>query len=292
MQLTNTKLKVAIQKSGRLTEDTVDFLRSAGLEFDSYGKKQLFSICRNFPLELLFVRDDDIIDYVNSGSIDLGIVGQNMLYEKPSGVKKLLNLRYSFCKLVIGIPRDSSINTLQDLEGKKIATSYPYSTKQYFRKQGISVDIIKINGSLEITPTLGIADAIVDLMSSGSTMKMNDLQLLEVIFESEAVFIANKDMMADEKQKKIIDSLLMRFKSVLSAKNNKYVMMNAPETSLPRLKKLAPGLQSPTIAPLAQAGWVSVQAVINEEIFWDTVERLKKIGATGIIVLPIEKMIS
>lgn len=288
-KLNNNNLKLAIQKEGRLTEETLEFLRSSGLEFESY-KQRLFSLCRNFPLEILYVRDDDIPDYVESGTVDIGVVGQNILNEKRPRVKKLLNLRYGFCSLVVAVPKESRINSLRDLKGKTIATSYPESTKKFFRENNISTEIVKISGSVEIAPALGVAQAIVDLTSSGSTMALNDLRLLTKIYDSEAILVANGNSI-NNGRKALVEKLLMRFKGVLSAKNYKYVMMNAPETILPNLKKIVPGLKSPTISPLANPGWISIQTVIKEEVFWETVEKLKAAGAQGIIVLPIEKII-
>lgn len=288
-KLNNNNLKLAIQKEGRLTEETLEFLRSSGLEFESY-KQKLFSLCRNFPLEILYVRDDDIPDYVEKGIVDLGILGQNILNEKRPRVKKLLNLRYGFCSLVIAVPKESNIKSLKDLNGKTIATSYPESTKKFFRENNISTEIVKISGSVEIAPALGVAQAVVDLTSSGSTMALNDLRLLTKIYDSEAILVANGNSITNGRRV-LVEKLLMRFKGVLSAKNYKYVMMNAPETILPNLKKIVPGLKSPTISPLASPGWISIQTVIKEEVFWETVEKLKAAGAQGIIVLPIEKII-
>jgi ATP phosphoribosyltransferase len=289
--MNNKSLKLAIQKSGRLTDDTLDFLRKAGLEFESYTQK-LFSTCRNFPLEIVYVRDDDIPDYVASGSVDIGVLGQNLLYEeRPANVRKLLNLRYGFCALTLAVPKESEVQTLSDLSGMTIATTYPNSTRDFFKKNGISIETIKINGSVEIAPTLGVAQAVADLTSTGSTLTLNDLRPLMKIYDSEAVLIVNGKSASSENKKVLLDKLMTRFNGVLSAKNYKYVMMNAPEEILPKLKKITPGLKSPTISPLAKEGWISVQTVIKEDTFWETIEKLKSDGASGIIVLPIEKMI-
>ena len=288
--MANNKLKLAIQKNGRLTEETVGFLRSSGLEFESY-QQRLFSTCRNFPLEIVYVRDDDIPDYVESGAVDLGVVGQNLINETRPNVKKLLNLRYGFCSLSLAIPKESTIKSVKDLDNKTIATSYPSSTEYFFKKRNIKVNIIKIKGSVEITPILGIASAIVDLISTGSTLTLNDLRIIEKLYDSEAVLLANPLSLKNEKKTKEIDKLLIRFKGVLSAKNYKYVMMNAPEKILPRIKKAIPGLKSPTISPLANPGWISIQSVIKEDVFWQTIEKLKKLGASDILVLPVEKLI-
>lgn len=286
----NTKnLKLAIQKEGRLTEETLEFLRKSGLEFESV-KPRLFSLCRNFPLETLYVRDDDIPDYVSSGIVDLGIVGQNVLYEERPKVRKLLNLRYGFCSLIVAVPKESNITKIEDLKDKTIATTYPESTKNFFKKNNISARIIKISGAVEIAPALGVAKAIVDLTSTGSTLALNDLRILSKIYDSEAVLIANEQSLINDKSA-LVSKLLTRFKGVLSAKNYKYVMMNAPQNLLPKVIKIVPGLKSPTVSPLAKTGWISIQSVVKEEVFWETIEKLKSIGAQGIIVLPIEKII-
>ncbi len=292
MQNMNKKnLKLAIQKSGRLTDDTLNLLRSAGLEFESY-KSKLFSSCRNFPLEIVYLRDDDIPDYVASGSVDIGIVGQNLIYEeRPANVQKLLNLPFGFCTLTLAVPKESTVQTLADLNGQTIATTYPNSTKDFFKQNELSVETIKITGSVEIAPMLGVAEAIADLTATGSTMALNDLRPLAKIYDSQAVLIANESCMLSASKKQLIDCLLVRFQGVLSAKNYKYVMMNAPAEILPQLKAITPGLKSPTVANLAEPGWISVQTVIKEDTFWETIEKLKLAGASGIIILPIEKII-
>lgn len=286
--ITGKNLKLAIQKEGRLTDETLVFLRKAGLEFESY-KQRLFSSCRNFPLEILYVRDNDIPDYVASGTVDLGILGQNLLYEERPKVKKLLNLRYGFCSLIIAVPKESEIKDITDLNGRTVATTYPNSTLNFLKKNNVSAQMVKISGSVEIAPILGVAQAIADLMSTGSTLALNDLRPLTKIYDSEAVFIVNDAV--QELKKILLGKLMTRFKGVLSAKNYKYVMMNAPQEILSKLKKIVPGLKSPTISPLAKEGWISLQTVIKEDIFWETIEKLKNVGASGIIVLPIEKMI-
>lgn len=288
--INRNRLRLAVQKNGRLAEDTLLFLRKSGLEFESYSIK-LFSACRNFPLDILYVRDDDIPDYVASGTADIGILGQNLLYEERPKVKKLLNLRYSFCSLIVAVPKESAITSIQQLANKTIATSYPNSTKKYFSANSIPITIMPIRGSVEIAPTLGIAQAIVDLTSTGSTLTLNDLRQLTTIYESEAVLIANGNIKPLSEKQTRIQSLMTRFKGVLSAKNYKYVLMNAPESILPKVKKIVPGLKSPTVSLLAKPGWISIQTVIKEDIFWETIARLKQSGASGIMVLPIEKII-
>lgn len=289
-RLNNYNLKLAIQKEGRLTSETLDFLRRSGLEFESY-KQRLFSSCRNFPLEILYLRDDDVSGYVSSGVVDLGIIGENILNESRPSVKKLLNLRFGFCSLIIAVPKESSMKSLKDLDGKIVATAYPQSTSNFFKQNDIKVTVVRISGSVEIAPALGVAEAISDLISTGSTLALNDLRVLTKIYDSEAVLIANKKITYTDKKCFLLDKLLIRFKGVLSAKNYKYILLNAPEKVLPRLIRIIPGLKSPTVSKLAKRDWYSVQAVVKEDIFWETIERLKKVGATGIIVLPIEKAV-
>lgn len=288
--MNNENLKLAIQKEGRLTEETLQFLWKAGLEFESY-KQKLFSSCRNFPLEILYVRDDDIADYVSKGTVDLGIVGQNILNEERPKVKKLLNLKYGFCSLIIAVPKEAEIKNIKELKNKTIATSYPISTRKFFKESNIPIEIVNISGSLEITPALGIADAIVDLTATGSTLALNDLRIITKIYDSEAILIANKKTLLNGK-KDLLGKLSIRFKGVLSAKEYKYIMMNVPKDILPKLIKITPGLKFPTISLSAKKGWVSIQTVVREDIFWETIERLKQMGASRIIVLPIEKIIT
>src|SRR3989338_2698139 len=259
----NGNLKLAIQKEGRLTQDSLAFLRQTGLEFESY-QKLLYSSCRNFPLEILYLRDDDIPNYVSTGVVDLGIAGQNILSEKREPVKKLLNLRFGFCSLVIAVPKDSPIKILSDLNGKRIATSYPNSSKVFFKKNNIQADLVQVRGSVEITPAIGVADAIIDLTSTGSTLILQDLRVLTKIYDSEAVLVAN---------------------------NYKYINLSAEEKILPRLKKIIPVLGFQYFSFIPQKGKVSVTSVIKEDIFWETIEKLKIMGIKRILVLPIEKMI-
>jgi ATP phosphoribosyltransferase len=284
--MNNTYLKLAVQKKGRLAEETLAFLRKSGLEFDSYTTK-LFSTCRNFPMEILFLRDDDIARYVAAGTVDIGIVGQNILYEERPQVKKLLNLRYGFCSLVVAVPKESTIKKLSDLAGKTIATTYPASTRNFFAKNTIAIKTVSIRGSVEIAPTLGVADAIADLSSSGSTLTLNDLQFLANIYDSEAVLIASNTT----KKQLPLSQLLTRFKSVLSAKNYKYIILNAPEKALLRIRKIIPSVGTPTILPLPKEGWLCIQTVIKEDAFWQVSNRLQNLGVTNIVVQPIEKII-
>lgn len=281
-KLNNSNLKLAVQKDGRLTSETLAFLRQSGLEFDSFTQK-LFSKCRNFPLDIVYVRDDDIQNYVTSASVDLGIVGQNLLYEKRAKVNKLLNLRFGFCSLVVAVSKESLFTTVEDLNGQTLATSYPVSTKIFFKKNNIDVKVIQISGALEIVPALGIAQGIVDLSSSGSTLALNDLRILTNIYDSEAILIGNKKSINSVAKRILKSRLLTRFKGVLSAKNYKYVFFNAPKKQLPKFKKLLPNIQtSQTVA----------QSIIKEDFFWEVVEKLKKLGAGNIKLLPIEKIIN
>ncbi len=291
MKINNDKLKLAIQKNGRLTDETLSFLWRAGLEFENY-KQQLISVCRNYPIELLFVRDNDIGDYVEKGVVDLGILGQNLLLEERPKVKKLLNLRFGYCSLIVAVLKESDIFDIKDLNNKKIATSYPNSAKIYMDKNEISAEIIKINGSVEIAPSLGIADAIVDLSSSGSTLILNDLRIVEKIFDSEAVLILNNSPKTSSIKKKLVENLLQRFKSVLSAKKYKYISMDIPKNNLIKLTKLIPNVRSLQSFSSNNNDFIPVSIVINEEIFWGMLGRLKNLKVSQIKMLPLEKYIS
>lgn len=289
--LNKNYIKLAIQKSGRLTDETLSFLWRAGLEFESY-KQQLFSVCRNYPLELLFVRDNDIGDYVGKGVVDIGILGQNLLLEERPKVKKLLNLRFGYCSMIVAVLNESDIKDIEDLNYKKIATSYPNSAKIYLDKNKIKGEIIKISGSVEIAPTLGVADAIVDLTSSGSTLILNDLRIIAKIFDSEAVLISSKLLPISKRKEKLIENLLRRFKSVLTAKKHKYISMDIPESNLIKLSKLIPNYRSSEIKSWGKNGNISVSVILNEDIFWEILERLKSLKVSQIKILPLEKFIS
>ncbi len=284
---TNT-LRLAVQKDGRLTEETLGLLRASGLEFESYGRK-LFSACRNFPMNIVYVRDDDIPSLVATGTVDIGILGQNVLNEKRAEVKKLLNLRYGFCTLAVSVPKESSVSSVSDLAGKIIATSYPKSAARFFREQNINVTIIPIEGSVEVMPSLGAASAIVDLVSSGSTLLVNDLRLLTPIYRSEAVLIANTQSIRANRSSQRIRELVTRFKSVLSAKNCKFIIFTAPQAASQKLKKIIPSL-TPR-ASQAQTTDSTLEGVVNEEAFWSMLGRLRALGATNIRLMPIENSI-
>ncbi len=287
--INNSSLTLAIQKDGRLTADTLNLLRDVGLEFESY-KQRLFSVCRNFPLNIVYLRDDDIPDYVASGSVDMGIVGQNMLYETSTQIDTLIELNFGFCSLCVAVPRESSVNDLRELRNCKVATSYPKSTQKYFTNMDVAVDIATIKGSVEIAPALGMADAVIDLVSTGSTLALNDLRVIDKVYDSQAVLVATRLKLTNRKAI-LMRQLLMRIRGVLSAGSFKYVMMNAPQDRLQEIREVVPGLKSPTITPLSTKGWISVQTVVKEDVFWETIEKLKKIGASGILVLPVEKVI-
>ena len=282
------KLKIAIQKSGRLNEDSIKILKEAGIEFNN-GLNKLKAEAVNFPLEVFFLRDDDIPQYIEDGVADIGIVGENVVIEKNKEVKIVDRLGFGKCRLSIAIPKNQKYKGLSDLEGKRIATSYSTVLSKYLKKNKINSEIHEISGSVEIAPSIGLADAICDLVSSGSTLFTNGLKEVEVILKSEAVLIANNNLA--EEQLSILEKLIFRINAVKKAKSNKYILLNAPNKNLEAICKILPGMKSPTILPLADKGWSSVHSVVNENEFWDIIEKLKEKGAEGILVVPIEKMI-
>lgn len=284
----SAKLRIAIQKSGRLNEDSIRLLRECGIEFNN-GQQKLKAEAYNFPIEVFFLRDDDIPQYVEDGVADIGIVGENVLLEKGRKVKLVERLGFGKCRLSLAIPRNEKFKSVNDLEGKRIATSYPNLLKRFLKKRRITAEIHEISGSVEIAPGIGLADAICDLVSSGSTLLTNGLREVETVLQSEAVLVANKNL--DAAQQRILERLLFRLHAVRKARHNKYILLNAPDAQLPEIIKLIPGMKSPTILPLAKEGWSSVHSVIQEDEFWDSIERLKAAGAEGILVVPIEKMI-
>jgi ATP phosphoribosyltransferase len=281
-------LKIAIQKSGRLNEDSIKILKECGIEFNN-GNKQLKAVAWNFPLEVYFLRDDDIPQYVYDGVADIGVVGENVMLEKGKNVSLEYKLGFGKCRLSIAIPKSTPYNNIQDLNGKKIATSYPVILEQFLTQNKVNAEIHEISGSVEIAPGIGLADAICDLVSSGSTLFTNGLKETEVILQSEAVLISNEQLSADNRA--ILDKLLMRINAVKIARKSKYIMLNAPNHQLENIFSLLPGMKSPTVVPLAESGWSSVQSVVNENDFWDVIEKLKSFDAQGIIVVPIEKII-
>ena len=281
-------LKIAIQKSGRLYEDSIRLLKECGIELNN-GNKQLKASAFNFPLEVYFLRDDDIPQYIYDGVADIGIVGENVVLEKARDIERVYRLGFGRCRLSIAVPKAMKYNSVRDLAGLKIATSYTHILEQYLARNNISADIHEISGSVEIAPGIGLADAICDLVSSGSTLFTNGLKEVEVILESEAILVANNALLAEKKI--LLDKLLLRIKAVRAAGNNKYILLNAPNHQLANISDLLPGMKSPTIVPLAESGWSSVQSVVNENDFWEVIEKLKQYEAEGIIVLPIEKMV-
>jgi len=281
-------LKIAIQKKGRLSEKTAELIESCGIQFNTMSGT-LRSEATNFPVELLYLRDDDIPGYVADGVADIGILGQNVVDETGFDVKIVKNLGFSRCRLSIALPAKVPYSGIQDLHNKRIATSYPNILGKFLAENGVKCDIHTISGSVEIAPAIGLTDAICDIVSTGSTLLSNGLRETEVIYRSEAVMIANVGL-SDEKQE-ILDRLIMRIEAVRRAKSNKYIVLNAPNASVPEICKILPGMKSPSVIPLATEGWSSVSSVVNENEFWEVIEKLTAAGAEGILVCPIEKMI-
>ncbi|AYL96292.1 ATP phosphoribosyltransferase [Mucilaginibacter celer] len=279
-------LKIAIQKSGRLNEKSVELLKNCGLNFENY-KSSLISPVSNFPLEILFLRDDDIPEYVQDGIADLGIVGENVIQETEVEVSYLQRLGFGKCSLKIAVPNSSNINTLADLNGKAIATTYPAILGKFLKEQNITSDIRTISGSVEISPGLGLSDAICDLVSTGGTLKSNGLKPFADVMSSEAVLIGSKEIAESD----LVQELIQRVQSVLRAKETKYVVLNVEKVNLEAVTALLPGVKSPSVVPLAEEGWVAVHTVIPERDFWDRISQLKQAGAQGIVVMPIEKII-
>lgn len=281
-------LRLAIQKSGRLSEDSIKLIKECSIDFSSSGAT-LKSMAYNFPIEILYLRDDDIPGYVADGVADIGIIGENVASEQKKNVVTVDKLGFSRCRLSIGVPKAMDYKGIKSLEGKKIATSYPNILSDYLFDNGVKAYIHEISGSVEIAPSIGLADAVCDIVSSGSTLISNGLKEVEVVFRSEAIMIANPELSAGKK--KIIEELLFRVTSVKSAKNTKYILLNAPNESLDKITKLLPGVKSPTVMPLAETGWSSLHSVVKEDQFWDVIGKLKEAGAEGILVIPIEKII-
>lgn len=284
-----TSLRIAVQKSGRLTDKTINLLEGIGLEFDDY-KRSLLVKCQNFDVELLLIRDDDIPEYVNDGVCDLGFVGANVVAEDGVDVTILRGLNYGVCRLSIAVPKDGDMKSVMDLNKKRIATSYPNITRNYLESKGVESEIITLSGSVEIAPRLEIADAITDLVSTGGTLKANGLIEIEEMFQSETQLIQTKKPLSEGKQQ-LVDKILQRIEGYQLAAKSRYIMMNAPEESVPKIKKIIPSLKSPTVMPLADNGMVAIHTVIPLATFWEVMEKLKDAGATGIVMLPIESMI-
>ncbi len=283
-----SKLKIAIQKSGRLNEDSLKLLKSCGIKMDN-GKDQLKVNVPNFPIEILYLRNTDIPQYLEDGVVDIAIVGENLLIEKNKKVTVLEKLGFSKCRVSLAVPKEVEIEGPSYFNGRKIATSYPYTINKYFAEKNIQADIHVISGSVEIAPNIGLADGICDIVSSGSTLFKNGLKETDVILKSEAV-LASSINLSDLNQE-ILDRLIFRIKSVLRAKNSKYILMNLPNDKISEVSSILPVLKSPTVLPLAQEGWSSLHSVIDEDKFWEVIDELKMAGAEGILVVPIDKIV-
>ncbi|MBI1225314.1 MAG: ATP phosphoribosyltransferase [Bacteroidetes bacterium] len=281
-------LKLAIQKSGRLYEDSVGLLKSCSIGV-STGGGRLRTVASNFPLEVFFLRDDDIPQYVEDGVADCGIVGENVVFEKNKEVKVIEPLGFGRCRLSLAVPKSANYDGVASLQGARIATSYPQILGDFLLKNGVTADLHEISGSVEIAPSIGLADCICDLVSTGSTLISNGLREVETVLESQAVLVASQNL-PSEKQV-LLEKLLFRIRAVKQSKNNKYILLNAPNDRLSDIIRILPGMKSPTVLPLADAGWSSVHSVVQEDRFWDIIEDLKVNGAQGILVVPIEKMI-
>lgn len=283
-----SKLRIAIQKSGRLNEDSIKLLKDCGISIDN-GIDQLKVEASNFPLEVMFLRNSDIPQYLIDGVIDIAIIGDNLLHEKGKDIKVVERLGFSKCRVSVATPKDFNYTSVKDLEGKRIATSYPNTVNNFFESKGVKVDLHQISGSVEIAPNIGLADAIVDIVSSGSTLFKNGLKEVELILKSEAV-LASSPNIPDEVQV-ILNKLQFRIQSVLRARKAKYILLNVPNDKILDISKILPVLKSPTVMPLAEPGWSSVHTVIEEDKFWEVIDELKANGAEGILVCPIEKMV-
>ncbi len=284
-----SKLKIAIQKSGRLYEDSMLLLKAVGIAVEN-GRDQLKASAQNFPLEVLYLRNGDIPQYLKDGVVDAAIIGENIIAEKGNGISAIEKLGFSKCRVSVAIPKAETFNSLNDLNGKRIATSYPYTVNQFLNRNNIEANIHVINGSVEIAPNIGLADAIVDIVSSGSTLFKNGLKEVQVLMQSQAVLAVSPKISIETSE--ILARLQFRLQSVLKAKQNKYVLLNAPNNKLDSISKLLPGMNSPTILPLAKEGWSSLHSVINKNEFWEVLDELKELGAEGILVCPIENMVS
>jgi ATP phosphoribosyltransferase len=282
------KLKIALQKQGRLADGSTALLKKCGIGFSNGGGK-LRAEAEGFSLEIFFLRDDDIPEYVADGVADVGIVGENVLAENPKPVETVERLGFGRCRLSIAVQKSFEYNDLADLSGKRIATSYPRILSDFFSSRSVTADIHEISGSVEIAPSIGLADAVCDLVSSGSTLFSNGLREVETVMNSEAILIARKDLNGELAA--ILDKLLFRIRSVKAASQNKYILLNAPWEKVTAITEILPGMKSPTIVPLAESGWVSIHSVIGEQDFWEVVDNLKQAGAEGILVLSIDQMI-
>jgi ATP phosphoribosyltransferase len=284
------KLRIAVQNSGRLTDASLELLAGAGFDFDAYSRRFLSSV-RNFGLDILFLRVDDIPEYVQDGIADLGIVGRNLVTESEARVEEVEALGFGHCRLVLAVPRDSGIQHLRDLAGRRIATSYPRTLTAFLRREAVEATIVQLRGATEIAPSLRVAEAICDLVSTGSTLRTNDLAPLCTILESQAVLVANPESLAAPERMAQIERVLLRLRALLNARRTKYIMVNAPREAVARIRDVLPGLRSPTIVPLADPDYVAIHAAISEERFWEVVEGLKAAGASEVLVLGVEKLL-
>lgn len=282
------KLKIAIQKSGRLNADSLQLLKDCGIAIDN-GKDQLKATAANFPLEVLYLRNGDIPQYLRDGVVDIAIIGENLITEKGHDLPVLKPLGFSKCRVSIAVPNNTAFNSIQDLEGKKIATSYPNTIATYLEAQGVNTELHIINGSVEIAPNIGLADAICDIVSSGSTLFKNNLKEVVKIMDSQAVLVQAPSL--SEAKTAVLKRLLFRFDAVLRAKQSRYILLNAPNDKIDAITEILPVLKSPTILPLAQEGWCSLHSVIDAHRFWEVIDALKAAGAEDILVCPIEKMV-
>ena len=282
------KLKIAIQKSGRLHNDSLQLLKNCGIHIDN-GKDQLKAPAKNFPLEIFYLRNGDIPQYLKDGVVDCAIIGENLLVEKGDDIQIAERLGFSKCRVSLAVSKIFEYDSVEDLNGKRIATSYPVTTQKFLNEQGIQAELHIINGSVEIAPNIGLADAICDIVSSGSTLFKNNLKEVEVLLKSEAVLAVSPRL--PEEINKVLDKFLFRIRAVLKGKDYRYVLLNAPNEKLDAIMDLLPGMKSPTILPLAKEGWSSLHSVVNQDEFWDVIDSLKAAGAEGILVCPIEKMV-
>lgn len=283
-----SKLKIAVQKSGRLHDDSMKILKEVGISIDN-GKDQLKASAKNFPLEVFYLRNGDIPQYLKDGVVDAAIIGENVLIEKGGDITVAEKLGFSTCKVSIAVPKSVSYQSISDLEGKRIATSYPNTVQQFLKQNNVNAQLHIINGSVEIAPNIGLADAIVDIVSSGSTLFKNGLKEVEVVLKSEAVLAVSP--LITSANHTILNTLQFRLQSVLRGRQCKYVLLNAPNTNIDSIVNMLPGMNSPTILPLAKEGWSSVHSVINKNEFWEVIDELKQQGAEGILVCPIENMV-
>ena len=284
----NGKIRIAVQRSGRLSKGSLDLLSQMGLDFEAFNH-QLSTSCRNLPIDILFLRDDDIPKYVHDGVADLGIVGSNLLEEQGLPLRVLMPLDFGYCSLVIAVPEQSDYSSIGQLQGDRIATSYPRMLSRYLEKSEVPADIVRLRGSVEIAPGLEIADAVCDLVSTGSTLRTHRLRVLETVTHCHAVLVGNSP--ASRENQELIDKLLVRAEGVQAAKRYKYIMFNAPESSLESIRQLLPGCKAPTVVPLAEPGYVAVHCMVEEEKFWDVVDQVRANGGSDILVAPVEKFI-